>query len=139
MLAVLRRHKLIQLARCKFYTVGPLHTAMDVIIYWYSPVRSKRPVGREVAFTQVYSKIQPTGPEWVQNSVARKSEPEIGPVRTPTIPFLSEQKRQVQFSSTVPNCWVSTGRRKCISLTELVTLSQYIKETLFSCRCFFDF
>ena len=32
MLAVLSRHKLIQLARCKFYTVGPLHTTMDAII-----------------------------------------------------------------------------------------------------------
>ena len=36
---------LIQLARCKFYTVGPLHTAMSAILYWYAPVRSKRPVG----------------------------------------------------------------------------------------------
>ena len=36
---------LIQLARCKFYTVGPLHTSMSAILYWYAPVRSKRPVG----------------------------------------------------------------------------------------------
>ena len=36
---------LIQLARCKFYTVGPLHTAMSAILYWYTPVRSKSLVG----------------------------------------------------------------------------------------------
>ena len=42
----------IQLARCKFYTVGTFHTAMVTILYWYAPVRSKRPVRREVAFTQ---------------------------------------------------------------------------------------
>ena len=42
----------IQLARCKFYTVGTFHTAMVTILYWYAPVRSKRPVGRGVAFTQ---------------------------------------------------------------------------------------
>ena len=36
---------LIQLARCKFYTVRPLHTAMSAILYWYAPVCSKRPVG----------------------------------------------------------------------------------------------
>ena len=39
---------LIQLARCKFYTVGPLHTAMSAILYWYAPVRSKRPVGEKL-------------------------------------------------------------------------------------------
>ena len=42
----------IQLARCKFYTVGTFHTTMVTILYWYAPVHSKRPVGREVAFTQ---------------------------------------------------------------------------------------
>ena len=71
--------------------------------------------------------------------LVRKSEPEIGRVRKPTVPFPYEQKRQVQFRSTVRNCWVSTGTRKCISLTELVTLSWYIRETLFSCRCFLIF
>ena len=39
---------LIQLARCKFFTVGPLHTAMSAILYWYSPVRSKRPAGERL-------------------------------------------------------------------------------------------
>ena len=41
----------IQLARCKFYTVGTFHMFMVTILYGYAPVRSKRPVGREVAFT----------------------------------------------------------------------------------------
>ena len=66
--------------------------------------------------------------------MVRKSEPEIGPVRKRTIPFPYEQTRQVQFRSTFRTTfrtyWVSTGTRKCISLT----LSQYIRETLFSCR-----
>ena len=39
---------LIQLARCKFCTVDPLHTAMSAILYWYAPVRSKRPVGERL-------------------------------------------------------------------------------------------
>ena len=51
MLAVLRLYKLIQLARCKFYT-----EAMGAILYCYALVRSKRPVGREVAFIQGYGK-----------------------------------------------------------------------------------
>ena len=53
------------------------------------------------------------------------------------IPFPYEQKRQVQFRSTFRTCWISAGTHKCISLTKLVTLSQYIRETPFSCRCFF--
>ena len=81
--------------------------------------------------------------ELVQNKskiwVIRKSKPKIGPVRIRTIQFPCEQKRQVQFRSTFRTCWVSTGTRKCISLTKLVTLSQYIRETLFSCWCFFIF
>ena len=86
----------IQLARCKFYTVGTFHTTMATILYWYAPVRSKRPVGREVAFTQGY-RNKPSEP--FQNRfkirVVWKSEPEIGPFRKRTIPFRYEQKRQV--------------------------------------------
>ena len=62
--------------------------------------------------------------------MVRKSEPEIGPVRKRTIPFPYQQERQVQFRSTFRTCWVSAGTRKCISLT----LSQYIRENLFSCQ-----
>ena len=68
--------------------------------------------------------------------VVQKSEPEIGPVRKRTVPFSYEQKKQVQFRSTFRTCCVSTGTRKCISPTKLVTLSQYIRETLFLCQCF---
>ena len=71
--------------------------------------------------------------------VVRKSEPEIGQVYKPTVPFPYEQKKQVQFKSTVQNCWVSTSTRKCISLTELATLSQSIRETLLSYGCFLIF
>ena len=39
---------LIQLARCKIYTVGSLHTTMSAILYWYTPVSSKRPVGEKL-------------------------------------------------------------------------------------------
>ena len=39
---------LIQLARCKFYTAGLLHTAMSTILHWYAPVRSKRPAGERL-------------------------------------------------------------------------------------------
>ena len=86
----------IQLARCKFYTVGTFHMAMIMILYWYAPVRSKKPVGREVAFTQGY-RNKPSEP--FQNRfkirVVWKSEPEIEPFRKRTIPFWYEQKRQV--------------------------------------------
>ena len=34
----------------------PIHTAMGAIAYWSSLVLSKKPVGREVAFTQGYGK-----------------------------------------------------------------------------------
>ena len=88
----------IQLARCKFYTVGTFHTAMVTILYWYAPARSRRPVGREVAFTQGY-RNKPSKP--FQNRfkirVVWKREPEIGPFRKRTIPFRYEQKRQVCF------------------------------------------
>ena len=93
---------------------------------------------REVAFTQEYRNKHS---ETVQNRfkirMVRKSEPEIKPVRKRTIPFPYEQKKQVQFRSTFRTCWVSTGTRKCISLT----FSQYIGETLFSFRsaCVFIF
>ena len=56
-----------------------------------------------------------------------------------TLKLSLEQIRQAQLSSTFRTCWVSTGTRKYISLTELVTLSQYIRETLFYCRCFLIF
>ena len=39
---------LIQLARCKFYTVDPLHTAMSAIFYLYALVHSKRLVGEKL-------------------------------------------------------------------------------------------
>ena len=86
---------------------------------------------RDVAFTQLY-KNKPSEP--VQNRfkirIVRKSEPEIGPVRKRTIPFPYEQKRQIQFRSTFRTCWVSTSTCTYISLT----LSQYIRKNLFSCR-----
>ena len=54
--------------------------------------------------------------------------------RFTNLPFHFRMNRKGR--STVQNCWVSTGTRKYISLTELVTLSQYIRETLFSYQCF---
>ena len=121
----------------QFYTVAPLHMAMSEILYWYAPVQKFQKASRsEVAFTQGY-RNKPSEP--VQNRfkirMVRKSEPEIRPVRKCTISLPYEQKRQVQFRSTFRTCWVSMGARKCISLT----LSHYIRETLFSCRsaCFF--
>ena len=47
------------MARRKFYTSHqphPLHTAMGAILYCYTLVRPKRPVGREVAVAQEYEK-----------------------------------------------------------------------------------
>ena len=166
---------LVQLARCKFYTVSPfpLHTASTVIICNYlsnllvntvrfviiilhrlsdtkawmlavlrclacsigqMQILYSKPLppshGHECDFMLVSSCLFQKG-EPVKNRfkirMVRKSEPEIGPVRKRTIPLSYEQKRQVQFR---PTCWVSTGTRKCISLT----LSQYVRETLFSCR-----
>ena len=53
---------------------------------------------------------------------------------------LYERKMQIQFRSTFRTCLVSTGAHECIfSLTKLVTLSQFIKETLFYCQCFLIF
>ena len=126
----------IQLARCKFYTVGTFHTAMVMILYWYAPVRSKRPVRREVAFTQGY-RNKPS--EQFQNRfkirVVWKSEPEIGPFDKHTIPFQYEQERQVCSGPLSGTCWVSMGTRKCISLT----ISRYSRETLFPAGVFFLF
>ena len=36
--------------------IGPIHTAMGPIAYWSALIRSKKPVGREVAFIQGYGK-----------------------------------------------------------------------------------
>ena len=87
----------IQLARCKFYTVGTFHMAMVTILYWYAPVRSKRPVGSEVAFTQGRGiETNPANRSRIDsNSGGMESEPEIGPFRKRTIPFRYEHKRQV--------------------------------------------
>ena len=120
---------LIQLARCKFYTGGPLHTAMNAILRWYALVCSKRQVGERL---HSHRGIRNKSSEPVQNRfkirmVRKKSEPEVGLVCKRTIPFPYEHKRQVQFRPTFRTSWVSTGTRKCISLT----LSQYIRETLF--------
>ena len=121
-------------------SVGPVHTAMGAIAYWSALVRSKKPVGRERGC--IHTGIWKKSSELVQNMskirVVRKSKPEIGPVRKRTVTFPCEQKRQVQFRSTFRTCWVSIGTRKCISLTKLITLSQYIRET-FSYRYFFIF
>ena len=120
-------------------SVGPVHMAMGAIEYWSALDRFKKPVGREVAFTRVWKKstelVQNTSKIWL----VWKSKPEIGPVSKGTVLFPCEQKRQVQFRSTSRTCWVSTGTRKCISLTKVVTVSQYIRETLFPCQCFFIF
>ena len=71
--------------------------------------------------------------------VVRKSKLEIVPVRKRTVVFPCEQKTQVHFRSTFQTCRFSTSTLKCISLTKLVTFFQYIRETLFSCRCFLIF
>ena len=91
----------------------------------------------------IYTGVWKTSSELVQNRskirVVWKCEPEIRPVRKHTIPFLYEQKRQVQFKSTFRTCQVSKGMPKCISLIKLVPPYQYVGETLFSCQCFFLF
>ena len=91
----------------------------------------------------IHTEVWKKSSEMVQNRsrirVVRKSKPEIGPVHKRTVPFPVNRKRQVQFRPTFRTWWVSTGTYKCISLTKLVTLSKYIRETLFSCRCFFIF
>ena len=118
-------------------SVGPDHTAMDAIAYWSAVVRSIKPVGREVAFTQGYGK-NPANWSRIGPKFGWYGKVNQKPSRFTNVPFHSpvNRKRQVQFRSTFRTCWVSTGTHKCISLTKLVTLSLYIRETLFSCWCF---
>ena len=108
---------------------------------WSALVRSKKPEGREVAFTQEYGKHPANwsriGPKFGWYGKVNQKQGRFPNVYT--VPFPCEQKRQVQFRSTFLTCWVSTGARKSILLTKLVTLSQYIRETLFSCQCFLIF
>ena len=79
---------LIQLARYKFYTVGPLHTAMSAILYWYAPVPSNKAGRRKVVFTQGYrNKSSKQVQNRIKIQMVRKSESEIGPVCKRTIPF----------------------------------------------------
>ena len=138
MLAVLRWHA-YSIGQMQILYTRPLHTAMSAILYWYAPVRSKRPVGEKLHSHKRLVGEKLHSQKQTKIRMVRKSEPEIEPVRKRTIPFLYEQKGQGQFRSTFLTCWVSTGTCKCIS----VTLSQYIRETLFSCRsqcqCFFYF
>ena len=103
---------------------------MGAILYCYALVCSKRPVGMELAFTQGYGK---------NSANLSRICPKFGPVRKRTVPFLYEQKRYVYFRSTFRTCWVSVGTHKCNSFTKLVTLSQYIRDTLFYCQCFLIF
>ena len=141
MLAVLRWRKLIQLARCKFHAFhrprSHRHGCNYILVH--SGPFQKAGRERDCIHTGVWKKSS----ELVQNRskirVVHKSKPEIGPVCKRTIPFPCEQKRQVQFRSTFRTCWVSTGTCKCISLTKLVTFSQYIRGTLFSFSAFFIF
>ena len=108
---------------CSFWKIIGLQTVQTLI--W---VLSKKPAGREVVFTQGYgknlanwSRIGPKfGWYWKVNQKSGRST-------------------NVPFHSTFRTCWASTSTRKCISLTKLVTFSQYIRETLFSCRCFLIF
>ena len=139
MLAVLRWHKLIQLARCKFYAFHRPRShghGCNCILVLSGPFQK---AGRERGC--IHTGLWKKSSELVQNSskirMVRKSTREIGPVRKRTIPFPCEQKMQVHFRSTFRTCWVSTGTRRCISFTKLVALSQYIRETLFSFWCFF--
>ena len=119
-----------------YISEAPLHTAMGAILYCYALVRSKRPVGSGVAFTQGYGKnpanLFRIGAKfgWY-GKVNQKSD------RFANVPFHSRMNRKGR--STFRTCWISTGTHKCISLTKLVTLSHYIRETLFYCRCFFIF
>ena len=85
---------LIQLAECKFYTAGPLHTAMSAILYWYALVRSKRPVGEKL-HSQRGIKANPGNRSLNRFKIRMvpKSEPEIGPVHKRTIPFPFAQKK----------------------------------------------
>ena len=120
---------LVQLARCKFYTVAPLHKAMSAIFYWYALVRSKRPVGEKL-HSHRGIETNPMNRSRTGSKFGRYGKVKQKSSLFANIPFPYEQKRQVQFRSTFRTCWVSTGTRKCISLT----LSQYITKTLFSCR-----
>ena len=89
----------IQLARCKFDTVGTFHTAMVTILYCM--VRSgpfqKACRERDCIHTGQGYRNKPSEP--FQNRfkirVVWKSEPEIGPFRKRIIPFRYEHKRQV--------------------------------------------
>ena len=85
---------------------------------------------RDVAFTRGY-RDKPSEP--VQNRfkirMVRKSEPEIGPVHKRTIPFPYEEKAgpvQVHF----PDLLGFYGYTQ----VHFTYSSQYIRETLFSCR-----
>ena len=121
-------------------SVGPVHTTMGAIIYWSALVRSKKPVGREVAFTQGYGKNPVNwsriGPKF--GKVNQKSG------RFTNVPFHSRVNRKGRSSSgllsgPVGFLQVHASVFHLLSLLHLLTLSQYIRETLFSCRCFFIF
>ena len=114
--------------------IGPVHTAMGAIAYLSALVYFKKTLGREVPFIQGYEKNPVNwsriGPKfgWY-GKVSQKSG------RFAKVTSHSRVNRKGR--STFRICWVSTGTR--ISLTKLVNLSQYIRETLFSCRCFLIF
>ena len=129
MLAILRLH-VYSIGQMQSFYSKPHSHGHECEFFLVRSGRFQKAGRREVAFTQEY-RNKPS--EQVQNRfeirMVRKSEPEIEPVRKRTIPFPYEQKGQVQFRSTFRTCRVSTSTRKCNSLT----LSQYNRETLFSC------
>ena len=79
-------------------SIGPVYMGMGAIAYWYALVHSKKPVGREVAFTQGYGKNPADwsriGPKfmWYRN-VNQKSG------RLANIPFHSRMNRKGSSSS----------------------------------------
>ena len=62
---------------------------MDAILYWYGPVRSKRPVGREEGMEKSRKSVQNRSKIRV---VLRKNEPDIGSIRKSTVPFCMNGK-----------------------------------------------
>ena len=108
---------------------GPHHMAMSAILYWYAPVRSKRPIGARL------HSHRGTGTNLANRSRIGSKFGRYGKAnqksgRFANLPFHSYMNKNDR--STFRTCWVSAGTRKCISFT----LSQYIRETLFSCLFF---
>ena len=123
---------LIQLARCKFYTVSPLHTAMSAILYWHALVRSKRPVGERL-YSHRGMETNPANRSRIGSKFGWYGKVNQKSGRLGNVPFHSHVNKKGRSSSGPLSGLVGLLQARA-STFHLLSPSILEKLSLFSCR-----